>query len=42
MTHDVKSCMERPRKIAAKWTNMHIAPDENIEIFELDYDDKRD
>ncbi|KAK9931135.1 hypothetical protein M0R45_018430 [Rubus argutus] len=42
MTHNVKSCMERPRKKGAKWTSMHIAPDEKIEIFELDYDGKRD
>ncbi|KAH9682042.1 pre-mRNA-splicing factor SLU7 [Citrus sinensis] len=42
MTHNAKSCMERPRKIGAKWTNMHIAPDEKIESFELDYDGKRD
>jgi pre-mRNA-processing factor SLU7 len=42
MTHDVKACMERPRKKGAKWTNMHIAPDEKVETFELDYDGKRD
>ncbi|KAK7271057.1 hypothetical protein RJT34_26652 [Clitoria ternatea] len=42
MTHDSKSCMERPRKVGAKWTNTHIAPDEKIETFELDYDGKRD
>ncbi|KAG8499796.1 hypothetical protein CXB51_006177 [Gossypium anomalum] len=42
MTHDAKSCIERPRKKRAKWTNMHIAPDEKIETFELDYDGKRD
>ncbi|PKU63051.1 Pre-mRNA-splicing factor SLU7 [Dendrobium catenatum] len=42
MTHDKKSCMDRPRKLGAKWTNMHIAPDEKIETFELDYDGKRD
>ncbi|KAK8548632.1 hypothetical protein V6N12_061541 [Hibiscus sabdariffa] len=42
MTHDAKSCMERPRKKGAKWTSMHIAPDEKIETFELDYDGKRD
>ncbi|KAG0461958.1 hypothetical protein HPP92_020434 [Vanilla planifolia] len=42
MTHDKKSCMERPRKLGAKWTSMHIAPDEKIETFELDYDGKRD
>ncbi|KAL6013326.1 hypothetical protein ACLOJK_003819 [Asimina triloba] len=37
-----KSCMDRPRKLGAKWTNKHIAPDEKIETFELDYDGKRD
>lgn len=34
--------MERPRKVGAKWSNKHIAPDEKIETFELDYDGKRD
>lgn len=34
--------MDRPRKLGAKWTNKHIAPDEKIETFELDYDGKRD
>lgn len=34
--------MERPRRVGAKWTNKHIAPDEKIETFELDYDGKRD
>lgn len=42
MSHDIKSCMERPRKVGAKWTNKHIAPDEKVETFELDYDGKRD
>ncbi|CAI0445827.1 unnamed protein product [Linum tenue] len=42
MTHDAKACMDRPRKIGAKWNNKHIAPDEKIETFELDYDGKRD
>ena len=42
MTHDTKSCMERPRKVGAKRTNKHIAADEKIETFELDYDGKRD
>ncbi|KAJ8770563.1 hypothetical protein K2173_018054 [Erythroxylum novogranatense] len=41
MTHDAKACMERPRKAGAKWTKKHIAPDEKIETFELDYDGKR-
>ncbi|TMW86072.1 pre-mRNA-splicing factor SLU7 [Solanum lycopersicum] len=42
MSHDTRSCMERPRKLGAKWTGKHIAPDEKIEQFELDYDGKRD
>ncbi|XP_041005921.1 pre-mRNA-splicing factor SLU7-A isoform X3 [Juglans microcarpa x Juglans regia] len=42
MTHDAKLCMERPRKVGAKWTSKHIAPDEKVETFELDYDGKRD
>lgn len=42
MTHDSKSCMDRPRKVGARWTNKHIAPDEKVESFELDYDGKRD
>ncbi|OIT22063.1 pre-mrna-splicing factor slu7 [Nicotiana attenuata] len=42
MTHDVKSCMERPREVGARWTGKHIAPDEKVEQFELDYDGKRD
>ncbi|CAM8973822.1 unnamed protein product [Rhodiola kirilowii] len=43
MTHYSKGCTERPRKVGAKWTNKHIALDEKIETFELDYyDGKRD
>ncbi|XP_010466643.1 PREDICTED: pre-mRNA-splicing factor SLU7-like [Camelina sativa] len=42
MTHSTKLCIERPRKIGAKWTNKHISPDEKIESFKLDYDGKRD
>lgn len=42
MTHSSKACMDRPRKIGAKYTNMNIAADEKIESFELDYDGKRD
>ncbi|KAB2599834.1 pre-mRNA-splicing factor SLU7-like [Pyrus ussuriensis x Pyrus communis] len=41
ITHTTRLCMERPRKKGARWTNMHIAPDEKIESFELDYDGKR-
>ena len=42
MTHDAKSCMDRPRKVGARWTGKHIAADEIIEEFELDFDGKRD
>lgn len=42
MTHDVKSCVERPREVGAKWTGKHIAPDEKIQQFELDYYGKGD
>ncbi|EOA25605.1 hypothetical protein CARUB_v10018953mg [Capsella rubella] len=42
MTHDVKTCIERPRKVGAKHTNKNIAPDERIKSVELDYDGKRD
>ncbi|CAM6079610.1 unnamed protein product [Sphagnum tenellum] len=42
MTHDAKMCMDRPRKLGAKYTNKFIALDEKIETFELDFDGKRD
>ncbi|XP_074316646.1 pre-mRNA-splicing factor SLU7-like [Silene latifolia] len=42
MTHDFKSCVDRPRKLGAKFTGKHIAADEKIEEIELDYDGKRD
>ncbi|KAL3620603.1 hypothetical protein CASFOL_035515 [Castilleja foliolosa] len=42
MTHDKKACVDRPRKLGAKWTGKGIAPDEKIETFELNYDGKRD
>ncbi|KAL5980886.1 hypothetical protein ACLOJK_028806 [Asimina triloba] len=42
MTHDRKSCIDRPTKLSAKWTNKRIAPDEKIATFELDYDGKHD
>jgi len=43
MTHKKKDCLERPRKIGAKYTNKDIAPDEVIlpEI-EHTFDSKRD
>lgn len=42
MTHDAKACMDRPRKTGARWTGKHIAADEIVEEFELDFDGKRD
>eukprot|EP00898_Chlorokybus_atmophyticus_P000619 jgi/Chlat1/1558/Chrsp123S01838 len=42
ITHKVKDCVERPRKVGAKWTNTNIAPDEKVQDFDLDYEGKRD
>ncbi|CAI7902499.1 unnamed protein product [Closterium sp. NIES-54] len=42
MTHDHKSCTERPRKLGAKFTSQFIAADEKVESFHLDFDGKRD
>lgn len=43
MTHKKKECMERPRKVGAKYTNANIAHDEYIQKdFSLSYDGKRD
>ncbi|XP_072768604.1 pre-mRNA-splicing factor SLU7 [Nerophis lumbriciformis] len=43
MTHKKKDCLERPRKVGAKFTGTRIAPDEHSQIqLHLDYDGKRD
>ncbi|CAI5515750.1 unnamed protein product [Closterium sp. Naga37s-1] len=42
MTHTAKLCVERPRKVGAKWTSQSIAPDEKIQSIELNYEGKRD
>ncbi|KMQ97075.1 pre-mrna-splicing factor slu7-like protein [Lasius niger] len=43
MTHKRKDCMERPRKVGAKYTNSKIAPDEFTQPeLSMDYDGKRD
>uniref|UniRef100_A0A8C4ST77 Pre-mRNA-splicing factor SLU7 n=1 Tax=Erpetoichthys calabaricus TaxID=27687 RepID=A0A8C4ST77_ERPCA len=43
MTHKKKDCLERPRKVGAKYTGTNIAPDEHAQIqLDLDYDGKRD
>ncbi|KAL3282615.1 hypothetical protein HHI36_005790 [Cryptolaemus montrouzieri] len=43
MTHKKKDCMERPRKVGAKFSNSQIAPDEFVQKnLMLSYDGKRD
>jgi len=42
MTHKVKDCVERPRKLAAKYSGKDIMPDEVIKSVSLDFDGKRD
>lgn len=43
MTHSKRDCMERPRKIGAKFTGAKIAPDEFVQPeLSRDYDGKRD
>lgn len=43
MTHKTSDCLERPRKVGAKWTSKFIAPDEKIETIHLEsYDARRD
>uniref|UniRef100_A0A3P9N9T1 Pre-mRNA-splicing factor SLU7 n=1 Tax=Poecilia reticulata TaxID=8081 RepID=A0A3P9N9T1_POERE len=43
MTHKKKDCMERPRKVGAKFTGTAIAPDEHSQVqLDMDYDGKRD
>ncbi|KAI9029388.1 pre-mRNA-splicing factor SLU7 [Hyaloraphidium curvatum] len=42
MTHKTKECIERPRKLGAKWTNRDIAPDEIVLSVEDGWDEKRD
>lgn len=43
MTHKKKDCLERPRKVGAKYTSDDIAPDEHSQPnLQLDYEGKRD
>uniref|UniRef100_A0A8C6UZS5 Pre-mRNA-splicing factor SLU7 n=2 Tax=Neogobius melanostomus TaxID=47308 RepID=A0A8C6UZS5_9GOBI len=43
MTHKKKDCMERPRRVGARYTGTGIAADEHSQInLDLDYDGKRD
>ncbi|XP_066573177.1 pre-mRNA-splicing factor SLU7 [Amia ocellicauda] len=43
ITHKKKDCLERPRRVGAKFTCTDIAPDEHDQVqLSLDYDGKRD
>ena len=42
MTHNAKFCIERPRKVGAKFTGKDFGRDEHITQVELDYAGKRD
>ena len=42
MTHNAKTCIERPRKIGAKYTGKSIGRDEIITQVDLSYEGKRD
>ena len=45
MTHQAKECLERPRKVGAKYTNSRIARDEfdtSKQNLKLNYEGKRD
>jgi hypothetical protein len=43
MTHAKKDCLERPRKIGAKFTNSNFAPDEFVQPnLSMSFDGKRD
>lgn len=32
LTHSKKECVERPRKVGARWSNQDIAPDEYVQV----------
>lgn len=44
MTHQARDCLERPRKVGAKWSNLDICPDEIIPEVKktTNLDEKRD
>ena len=42
ISHNTKSCMERPRKKGAKYTGKDIQPDELVESFDYGFEAKRD
>ncbi|KAI9819217.1 MAG: mRNA splicing protein [Pycnora praestabilis] len=42
MTHKTKQCLNRPRKMGAKWTGRDIQADEVVQDVQLGWDAKRD
>jgi pre-mRNA-processing factor SLU7 len=42
MSHKAKDCLERPRKVGAKFTGKDIRPDDFVKTAELNFDGKRD
>ena len=42
LSHKTKDCLERPRKIGAKWTGKDIKPDEITSSIDLGFEAKRD
>ncbi|GAB7359566.1 hypothetical protein MBLNU230_g6753t1 [Neophaeotheca triangularis] len=42
MTHKAKDCLQRKRKLGAKWTGKNIAADERVQDVQLGWDAKRD
>lgn len=42
ITHKTKECLERPRKVGAKWTGKNFIADEILQKVELGFDGKRD
>ena len=41
MTHTAKDCLERPRKLGAKYTGKDIQADEIIRSFDQSFESKR-
>ncbi|KAK9457845.1 mRNA splicing protein [Dipodascopsis uninucleata] len=42
ITHKTKDCMERPRKVGAKWTGQDIQADDLLQEVPMTWDSKRD
>lgn len=42
MTHRTKECLERPRRLGARWTGQDIQPDEYVQEAALGFEGKRD